>query len=376
MRASRNHDKSFQQVANTAVPQETGDPPALSAVGQPRVPDHSLTVISGTPRERGRYYGGVFKEKIRSYKEIYHSLSASREQLRYAEQCGKAISEYSPIIMEELEGIAEGAELRLEEVVLLMCHEEMWYVGGQLPKIDHCTALAAGPPDTADGNTYVGQTWDWMANMYGLSSMLLWKRPEGPSLITLSYPGLWAAVGLNSAGIALCATSAWESEGNKHPRVGIPYYVLVAQMLYQNTLADAIEEAKRARQSGWVTLVLADSTGQLANVEYTPKELAVEMTRGHLARHTYGSRQLTRTPEGQPVEHTPKCQCMFELLVSAKGNLDRQTLQGFFGNPDIGVPFNDSNFTLDSMLFNCTQREAHVTWGTGGCWKTFRFDDN
>src|SRR5437763_16050698 len=110
--------------------------------------------------------------------------------LRYAGQCDKEVRSFSPIIHDELEGMAEGSGLRFEELVLITLHEEFWHKG-VLPKVEHCTAVAVGPPDTQDGNTYVGQTWDWMQSVFGLSSVLLWKRPEGPSLLTYAYPGLW-----------------------------------------------------------------------------------------------------------------------------------------------------------------------------------------
>src|SRR5262249_37766765 len=68
-----------------------------------KVSDHTLTVIAGKPRERGKAYGQKFNEGIRAFldKEIYQACSkqASREELlRYAGQCTKAIKEYSPII--------------------------------------------------------------------------------------------------------------------------------------------------------------------------------------------------------------------------------------------------------------------------------------
>ena len=220
-----------------------------------KVADHTLTVISGKPRERGRQYGEKFKESIHAFldKEIYQvcAKSAGREKLlRYAGQCTKAVKEYPPAILDEMEGMAEGAGMKLEEVVLISLHEETaGHKGGALPPVQHCTALAAAPPDTKDGKTYVGQNWDWMASVYGLSSMLLWKRPEGPSLLAYSYPGLWVGAGLNSAGVALCWT--WgDGVGIKGPRVGIPSYVLIAQMLYQDTLEGALKEAKRAKHAG------------------------------------------------------------------------------------------------------------------------------
>jgi hypothetical protein len=190
-----------------------------------KLPDHTLNVISGKPRERGKQYGAKFKDAIHAFldKEIYEVCAkhASRAQLlAYASQCTKAVKEYSPAIMEELEGMAQGAGIGVEEIVLITMHEETaGHKDGKLPPVQHCTAIGAAPPDTKDGRTYVGQNWDWMASVYGQSQMLLWKRPEGPSLITYSYPGLWVGAGLNSAGVALCWT--WGDGAGIKPKKGL-----------------------------------------------------------------------------------------------------------------------------------------------------------
>ena len=253
----------------------------------PVAPEHALTVITGTPRERGRKYGRLFADAIRAFleQEICKKFVAPKtsrdDLLRYASRCFREISAFSPEIADELGGIAEGAGLRLEEAVLLTLHEELEH-RGELPALAHCTAMAAGPPDTRDGNTYVAQSWDWMKSAFGLSQMSLWKRTEGPSVLAYSYPGLWVSAGLNSAGIALVWTSA--ALEIKGARVGIPSYALIARMLYQSTLKDAVEEARRAKRAGWFSFLLADGDGQMVSVEGSPDDLAVEYDRGHLAR--------------------------------------------------------------------------------------------
>src|ERR1043166_3901480 len=192
--------------------------------------------------------------------------------LRFAGACGKAIKEYSPLLFDEMEGMAEGSGLSLDEIVLLTNHEELWH-RGVIPAMDHCTVFGAAPPDTKDGETFVCQTWDWMESVYGMSSMRLWKRPEGPSLLAYAYPGLWTGAGINSAGIALC----WHTGGGdgKEPRVGIPAYVLIAQMLYQDTLKGALEEARRATNAGWFVYLLGDGQGNHATVRGTPKKIEI-----------------------------------------------------------------------------------------------------
>ncbi|HVR87092.1 MAG TPA: C45 family peptidase [Planctomycetota bacterium] len=307
-------------------------------------PEHALAVISGKPRERGRRYGSQFKEAIRAFleKEIFASFTDKPNTkegiLRYAQACGRAIEEYSPLIHEEMEGMAEGSGLRLEEVVLITNHEELWH-RGLVPASDHCTVFGAAPPDTKDGDTFVCQTWDWMESVYGMSSMLHWKRPEGPSLLSYSYPGLWAGAGMNTSGLALC----WHTGGGdgNEPRVGIPAYVLIAQALYQDTLKGALEEIRRAPQAGWFVYLLGDAQGRHTTVRGTPKKLEiVEDAKANGGR----------------------------IVAEGNAKVDLARLQA-------NCPKVKRSNTVDAMIFNCTKKEVHVTRRAGGVtpWKRFGF---
>ena len=338
-----------------------------------------LTLIAGKPRERGRIYGGRFKAAIRDFldREIYQAFtqkpSPKDDMLRYAGACGKEVRRYTPIIHDELEGIAEGAGLELDEVLLVTLHEELYH-RGVLPKIDHCTAIAVGPPDTADGSTYVGQTWDWMQSVFGLSSILHWKREEGPSLLSYAFPGLWVGAGLNSAGLALCWTSA--DLGNKAlgARVGIPAYVLLAHLMYQESLEAVEQEARRAKNAGWFTFVMADGEGRLCNIEGSPQALAVERSKGRLARVSFGTRQMTGTAEGAQVPLHPRCVQMNKLLAGSAGKTDLAAIQHFFEDAGCGICAGRS--TIDMMVYNATRREAWLSRGPeyGIDWKRFTFD--
>ena len=74
---------------------------------------------------------------------------------------------------------------------------------------------------------------------------------------------------------------------------------------------------------------------------------------------------------------------MYQLLQGAKGKLDRERLQGFFADHDgegvHRICVHDATYdplSLDSMLFDCTTREAHIKRGPGcqGHWQTFGFE--
>jgi hypothetical protein len=319
----------------------------------------------------------MFKDSIHAFldKEVYAAFDgrpASREaMLSYADQCAAAIADYSPTLTDELEGMAEGTGLSVAEHVLLTLHEELWHKG-ELPSVEHCTAIAAGPPDTKDGRGYVGQTWDWMDSVFGLSTLLDWRRPKGPSVLAYGYPGLWVGAGMNTSGIALTWTSGFGGQEVKSPRVGIPSYALIAQMLYQETLDDALEEARRARHAGWFTFVLGDAEGRLANIEGNPEEISIERHEGRLARVLYGSRQLTRTPEGQPIAYHERCQRTYNLMAESAGRIDVEEMKRFFASPCAIA----HGGTLDAMIFDCTDRVAWLSRvrGEKRNWKRFELE--
>lgn len=329
-----------------------------------------LTVITGKPRERGRAYGKQFKAAIGDFldKEIFKAFVQPKQptrddMLRYAAACAKEVKAFAPLIHDEMEGMAEGSGLSLEQVTLITLHEELWH-RGDLPKVPHCTGIAVGPAAGKAGDTFVGQTWDWMESVRGLSRMLLWKRPEGPAVLAYAFPGLWVGAGLNDAGVAL----VWTSAGSGGPRVGIPSYVLIAQMLYQDSLKAALEEARRAKHAGYFTFVLGDGEGRLANVEGSPKELAVEETTGRMVRHNYGSRKLTGTPADKAAPMNPRCKRVQEVLDRQKEPAGRAAVEAAFADREVGKD------ALDVMIFNTTKREAYLSRGPGHKTRYTRFD--
>ena len=186
-------------------------PGVLSLAGEPARP-FTIAKIAGAPRARGVAYGQQFREGVRAFleKEVYGVFAGkpmSRpEMTRYAAECREELAGYSPEVAAELDGMAEGAGITGEEAVLLSLHEELTHAKMRAP--GHCTAFAIGAPRTSGGGAFVGQTWDWMESVAGLSSMLDWKRAEGPSVLAYGFPGLPCGAGINSAGIALCWTSA------------------------------------------------------------------------------------------------------------------------------------------------------------------------
>jgi hypothetical protein len=340
-------------------------------------PFGEAVTIVGTARERGRQYGRQSADEIRAFldREIYTPFATDAvtrdDLLRYAGACAEVVRTACPEISDELEGMAEGSGCTLEEHVLVTLHEELYH-RGTLPPVSHCTAVAVGPPATRGGNTYVGQTWDWMQSVAGLSRMLHWRRQDGPSVLAYAFPGLWVGAGLNTAGLALCWTSADLGQPNQRPRVGLPSYVLLAHLLYQESLEDVREVAQRNLHAGWFTFVMADGQGRLMNVEGSPDGIEVAETNGRLIRVGFGTRRMSRTPAEQDIPRHPRCAAMDRILDAVPGAAELATLQQALADPAGGICVGLS--TIDMMVFDTTHRVAHLSRGSsyGTHWRQYQ----
>jgi hypothetical protein len=219
----------------------------------------------------------------------------------------------------------------------------------------------------------VGQTWDWMPSVAGMSTLLEWRRNDGPSLLAYAFPGLWVGAGLNANGLALCWTSAALGVAGQMARVGLPSYVLLAHLLYQENLDAVRAAALRNKQAGWFTFVMADGDGRLMNIEGSPEAVEVVEATGRLIRVGFGTRRMCRTPAGQDVPMHPRCQTMDRLIDEVAGQVDRETLQRAFSDPSCGICV-DTN-TIDMMVFDTAHRTAHLSRGTtyGVAWKEYGF---
>jgi hypothetical protein len=337
-------------------------------------------VFSGTAHERGKAYGKLYKDRIRDLlnKEIYEAFidnPFSKDELtQYAAECGVFTREKCPLIAAECEGIATGAGVTYEEIMLLNLDEELRLMVKKKKKPGHCTAVATSSSDSGDGHTYNGQTWDFSVRWAGKATMTEWQRKDGPSVLAYGYPGLPMGAGVNSEGIAV----TWTSGGAKQTRhIGVPSYLLMGHFLAQPDINSIIREANRNMQAGIFTFVISDAKGKLANVEGTPEETAIEQPEGRLARAYFGTRKLTRSEPGKPVKLNPRCQAMYDLLRETSGKNDREMLQRYFTEREFPILQwkSPAAKTLDIMVFDSTDRKAYVTRGPDFHleWREFAF---
>lgn len=234
-----------------------------------------LISIEGPPRERGRQYGAAAADRIAKCLEIYMAAwmsgdAGGREDIyRRAQSFGATIEGRYPDLLEEIRGIAEGAERDLEEIIALNARTELLFPEalGDQGADEGCT-VGVILPEAAGGHTLIGQNWDWKAEC-GAVPVVIRVRPEtGPAFLTFVEAGILARHGLNEAGIGICGTFL----GCDHaPQAGIPIAMIRRAILQSTTFPEAIGQVVRMPHSFSSNHVLAHREGEMVNLERTPE---------------------------------------------------------------------------------------------------------
>ena len=233
-----------------------------------------IEISSPDARERGRQYGEAAREPIgRSidfYRESFERTSGLgwNEVLERVPRWNGLIEEYLPGILEEVEGIAAGANRRVEEILALNGRGELSFGNPFADDAnEECSSFSILPEAAGDGHAYCGQNWDWREQTTDTVIMLRIEQPPKPTIILQTEAGQVGRQGANSAGIALNANGLGARFGDG---LGVPGPYIRRKVLDASGFDDALEAVFTSRQSLCTNLLLSHRDGFAISVETTP----------------------------------------------------------------------------------------------------------
>lgn len=231
--------------------------------------------VRGGHRQMGQQIGEACAEEIHrmlaiykaDFAEAYDELQMTWEEavLQGAKYYPYA-QEHTPQYVEELEGMAEAAEVDFDELMVLNCIEAITSDKIHLG----CTSLAVSSERTADGHVLVAHNEDWMPEDEE-NAYLIHATPEDePPYLAMTYGGLLPNIGFNAAGIAQCCDSVYPTD----VRVGVPRIFVSRRVLAAERIADAIRSALMHWRAAGYNHLIADRNGELYNVEVSARRFA------------------------------------------------------------------------------------------------------
>lgn len=238
--------------------------------------------VSGSPYERGRQHGAAVPDRVRRSARFYAGQldrlgSRPGERERLIAEFSRGIAAFDEAYLEEMRGIADGAGVALEDIIMINARTEVIAkaklekskpVGAEEELDDGCTGAIILPERSASGELIHGQNWDWKAECAETAIVLRVRRNDGPDFLTFVEAGGLARCGMNAAGISITANYL-ESERD-FTQTGVPLALIRRKVLEQEHLAYAIKAVATTPKACSNNMMLSTVAGFGIDFECAP----------------------------------------------------------------------------------------------------------
>ena len=250
-----------------------------------------LVELQGTPTQIGETHGESLRELIREHADrhlqwILTNSSIALTEARLEEMWAPYVAaneSVAPELVEEMRGIARGANVPFERIFLLNSLLDV----GNLRWLEcvkgtvACTSFAV-PEESDTGRPLLGQTYDLDAFRRQFNALLRIRPAKGPAQLVYTLAGIVGAAGLNEEGIGININNLSANDC----AAGKLHAVVVRQALAAGNLADALTAATVGPRAGGSHYLISDDTGTVVSVETSRSRFALAYADGRPFGHT------------------------------------------------------------------------------------------
>lgn len=338
-----------------------------------------LVRVGGTHYEIGYQIGQACKQQILHSIEnarmlleaAYHDLELSWDgaQIQARKYLPFAQERY-PKYMDELNGIADGADLACEEIAVVNAMEGVAVDALHLTK---CTSLAVNDDRTSDGHILLAHNEDWLPEDEQDVYIVHASPEDEPAFLGMTYGALLPNIGFNSAGIAQLCDTVYPSDS----RIGIPRVIVSRAVLGARSMAEAIRYVLVPQRAAGYNHVLVDENGEMYSVEVSARKFALLYGQdGYIVHTNHYLDAKMQAIELEPDELIGTRLRYFRATRLIK-RFEKHTIKTLetiqrdhlnYPNSicnhytDSIVPL-DREKTISAMIIDLTARALHIAWG-------------
>ncbi|HZW03610.1 MAG TPA: C45 family peptidase [Anaerolineaceae bacterium] len=351
-----------------------------------------LINVYGSHRQIGQQIGEACHEQVaQSIENAHHLLSDAYDELQLtwdgtviqARKYGPFAEERYPKCIDELKGIAEGANVRYDDLMVVNAMEAVTTDALHLTK---CTSMAVSQERTANGRVLIAHNEDWLPDDEPNVFLIRGKPDNEPSFLAMTYGGLLPNIGFNSAGIAQCCDSVYPSDS----RIGIPRVIVSRAVLAARTPSEAMRHMLTPQRAAGYNHLLAHESGEIYSVEVSARQFAILYAENGYMVHT----NHYLDPRMQEVESEPDelistrvryfralrlLQSQPKLTVNLLQLIQKDHINypDSICNHDEDGEVLDRQKTITALVMDLTNRQMHIAWGNPCCnpYATFQLDE-
>jgi isopenicillin-N N-acyltransferase-like protein len=258
--------------------------------------------------ERGHQFGLASAAQAQHSRLTYARLFASCG-ISWPQACERAahytqvIDKLDPSLLQEMQGMADGAGLKLEDILALNCRTEIlppsflsdvthethlalatnnamglndWTQEAdanlnQLWKEGECTSMCVDGTGSLDGQAWFAQNWDWVGRQRPALVILQSYDAQGRAFTTLTEGGMLAKIGMSEGGLAIGLNILRSIKDGASP--GVPVHVVLRHLLSCQSVAQArvaLAHMQNLSFGAASNIPVADAHGEAACFEISP----------------------------------------------------------------------------------------------------------
>ena len=233
-------------------------------------------VVEGNAYSRGVQIGKELKNQISINYQNQTKYYRDKEDFNYrkwgdmAKRYIPAMEKWTPEVMEEIKGMAEGAQMELEQILALTTAYEKSFSRDMIS--EKCTSFLLAPKATYAQKVIVGQTneeciLEWMNEL----DTVIHHVDNGKESLIYTHPGVPAYTGINNQGLAVL----WEYIDNGRTGNGVPTNAIIRHLLECANVGEAVEFLKMVPHDVPNEFGIADKSGKIVSVECFPNKVYV-----------------------------------------------------------------------------------------------------
>ena len=220
-----------------------------------------------------------------------HSLETYRNtfslcDISWTEAISKAklhldvINEFTPHLIDELYGLADGTGISMESLLALNCRTEILppnfllramasAPGGAKSENVHCNECTSLAFTRENSPVWLAQNWDWVSTQRDALIVLHAHPSESHEYITVTEAGMLAKIGVNSQGFGVSLNILRSNNDGQSP--GMPVHFLLRALLECSSVEEACGFAEQLPYASSSNIMIADKTGNIASLEISPR---------------------------------------------------------------------------------------------------------
>jgi isopenicillin-N N-acyltransferase like protein len=338
-----------------------------------------LVRVSGTHREMGRQIGEACRKQVQHSIENGRVLVADAYQQLELTWEGAQIQSHKyipfaqeryPQYVEEMMGMAEGANVSFEDLAVMNAMEAVTMDALHLTR---CTSMAVNDDITADGHVLMAHNEDWVPEDEDDVFIVHATPKSEPPYLGMTYGGLLPNIGFNAYGIAQLCDSVYPNDS----RIGTPRVVVSRAVLASRTPGEAIRHTLAPQRAAGYNHLLVHESGELYSVEVSARKFAIIYGKdGYLVHTNHYNAPGMLSVEREPEDLVSSRIRYFRArrLVKREESHTIKTLQTIqrdhvnFSNSICNHSINatdplDREKTVNAMVIDLTAREMHIAWG-------------